>query len=100
MKTLRYPTFSLKVDYDYTPGDPGQTSGPPERCYEPEDESLELTQIFYCLPGYQDVDLTALFMSELCEDIITVIEAEVLKLIHIDQERLQEPPDDDEGWGG
>jgi hypothetical protein len=26
---------------DYTPGHPGQTSGPPERCYPPEDPEVE-----------------------------------------------------------
>ncbi len=32
----------LEVLFGYTPADPGRTSGPPERCYPPEDAEVEL----------------------------------------------------------
>lgn len=28
------------IEYEYSPGDTGRTSGPPERCYPPEPEEL------------------------------------------------------------
>ena len=44
--------FSIYIDDDeyevegtYFPGDPGQTSGPPERCYPPEDSEFEIESI-------------------------------------------------------
>jgi hypothetical protein len=33
------------VEFDYTPGDPGQTSGPPERCYEPTGAEVEIVSV-------------------------------------------------------
>lgn len=42
---LVYPCFTLEVHYDYTPGDPGQLSGPPEKCYPPEDEEFDITEV-------------------------------------------------------
>jgi hypothetical protein len=44
--------FSIYIDDDeyevegtYTPGDPGQTSGPPENCWPPEDSEFEIDSI-------------------------------------------------------
>lgn len=46
-----YLTFSLfhndieyRVSGTYTPPDPGQTSGPPERCWPPEDDSFDIDE--------------------------------------------------------
>lgn len=33
------------VTFDYYPGDPGNTSGPPERCYEGTDAEIEITKV-------------------------------------------------------
>ena len=35
----------LRVSYSATPGDPGRTSGPPERCYPPEPPEFEIEKI-------------------------------------------------------
>lgn len=35
----------VRVTGTATPGDPGQTSGPPERCYPPEDPEYEVEKI-------------------------------------------------------
>lgn len=35
----------LCIDYQYTPGDPGVISGPPERCRPPEPDELEIREI-------------------------------------------------------
>ena len=42
---VSYEEQTLRLTYTYTPGDPGQTSGPPERCYSPEPEELEISKI-------------------------------------------------------
>ena len=34
---------TLLCDFDYSPGDPGVTSGPVESCYEPEPEKFSVT---------------------------------------------------------
>jgi hypothetical protein len=60
-----YITFSIfhddveyRVSGTYTPEDPGQTSGPPERCYPPEPDSFEIDEAhpvgdeFYDMPGW------------------------------------------------
>jgi hypothetical protein len=56
-----YLTFSLfhndieyRVSGLYTPPDPGQTSGPPEKCWPPEDHSFEIDEV-HC--GDKDVSL-------------------------------------------
>ena len=47
--------FSIYIDDDeyevegtYSPGDPGQTSGPPERCWPPEPSEFEIESIKIC----------------------------------------------------
>jgi len=42
MKTYRL-TITATFDIDYTPGTPGQLSGPPEYCYPPEPSEFEIT---------------------------------------------------------
>lgn len=37
--------YTLHVDVLWTPGDPGQYSGPPERCYEGTPGLLDVTQV-------------------------------------------------------
>lgn len=34
------------VEYEYSPGDPGQYSGPPERCYPATDAEVVIIQVF------------------------------------------------------
>lgn len=48
---LVYPHFTLECHYDYTPGDPGRLSGPPEKCYPPEDEELDITAVYLKWPA-------------------------------------------------
>ena len=44
-KELEIGGQTLEVDYTYTQGDPGQTSGPPERCWPEESADLEVEAI-------------------------------------------------------
>lgn len=37
--------FPVLVEYDYHKGDPGRTSGPPEKCYPPEPAYVEITSV-------------------------------------------------------
>ena len=37
--------FEATAEFDYTPPDPGHISGPPENCYPPEHEVLEITSL-------------------------------------------------------
>lgn len=37
--------FEVRFHGTYSPGDPGQTSGPPERCYPPEPEEFDLEKV-------------------------------------------------------
>lgn len=50
MIPMQFEVFHEDVEYvvvgAYTPADPGQTSGPPERCYPPEDSEFEIEGIF------------------------------------------------------
>ncbi len=43
--TLTYPDFRLQVAFTHYPGDPGQTSGPPERCWPPEPDEFEFVAV-------------------------------------------------------
>jgi len=54
MKPLTYRTFATLLDgteeevvceFDYSPGDPGRTYGPPEKCYPPEPAELDITAV-------------------------------------------------------
>jgi len=54
MKPLRYQTFTTLLDgteeevvceFDFSPGDPGRTYGPPEKCYPPEPDELDITEV-------------------------------------------------------
>jgi hypothetical protein len=52
-RSYKYRTFILHKDAEYTcvatfnayPGDPGNTSGPPERCYEATPPEMELLDV-------------------------------------------------------
>lgn len=37
--------FPVLVEYDYHKGDPGRTSGPPEKCYPAEPAYVEITSV-------------------------------------------------------
>lgn len=43
--SIFYNDLEYVVSGLYTPPDPGQTSGPPERCWPPEDHSFEIDEI-------------------------------------------------------
>jgi hypothetical protein len=72
----------LEVELDYSPGDPGRTSGPPEKCYPPEDPSIDITKVKLII-GFQHIeggkrvrqliDITDLY-AELEEDFATIEE--------------------------
>lgn len=47
--------FEILVTFGYTPGDPGVTSGPPERCYPPEPSEVEIESI--CLDNMKKEDI-------------------------------------------
>jgi len=71
---VKLPLFTLEIDFDYNPGDPGQTSGPPERCYPPEDDEFVLNSV-HLIEGKDKRDVTSLIVSELCEGTMETIEA-------------------------
>ncbi|HQR20761.1 MAG TPA: hypothetical protein PKV98_07835 [Burkholderiaceae bacterium] len=43
--TIERAGHELRVSYSASPGDPGRTSGPPERCYPPEPPEFEIEKI-------------------------------------------------------
>ena len=43
----RNPEFEVVVEYAFHKGDPGRTSGPPERCYPPEPAYLEIISVMH-----------------------------------------------------
>lgn len=42
--TIAFNKARLQVTFTYFPGDPGRTSGPPERCYPPEPAEFEVVE--------------------------------------------------------
>lgn len=62
-----WPKFSLEVEFTIYPGDPGRVSGPPEKCYPPEDPSMEIHSVLLNyrakIPGLA-IDLQALDLIE------------------------------------
>ncbi len=61
-------SFDATVEYD--PGDPGQTSGPPERCYPPEADSVEI--MILTVPSSENsepIDMTILLESTVAQQI-------------------------------
>jgi hypothetical protein len=43
--TVERAGHELRVTFSASPGDPGRTSGPPERCYPPEPPEFEIERI-------------------------------------------------------
>jgi len=39
--------IEVDVEFDYTPGDPGQLYGPPENCWPPEPAEVEICDVIY-----------------------------------------------------
>lgn len=39
------PDLPCEIEFYFYPGSPGRISGPPEQCYPPEEEELEITGI-------------------------------------------------------
>lgn len=68
----------LVVSYKYTPGDPGRTSGPPERCYPPEPPEVEFLTVQLVHPGQPPADILPFVASELCEDAREKLETEII----------------------
>ena len=59
---------TLLCDFDYSPGDPGVTSGPVESCYEPEPEEFSVTCVKLFL-GFEKSGLkNYLDITDLVED--------------------------------
>jgi hypothetical protein len=104
--TLELGGKTLRVHYSYRPGDPGRTSGPPERCYPPEPEELEISSIL--LRGepplemihnprfqrYHWIDATELLWlacgKDASAEFYLSLEAKILDFIH-DEEDPEEP---------
>lgn len=93
--TLPHPGpsgFSLEIDFDYSPGTPSRTWGPPEDCYEGDPEEFTINEVFLIDKGIK-TDVTSLITSELCEGVIEVLESEIMKYVEAANEASQEPPD-------
>ena len=63
------------VTCTYYPGDPGQTSGPPERCWPPEAPELEIEKVMlgpFDIPQY----LSEADMEELCDRLMECVAQE------------------------
>ena len=50
----RNPEFEVVVEYAFHKGDPGRTSGPPERCYPPEPAYIEIISVMH---GAIDIEI-------------------------------------------
>ena len=85
--TITFDAFELEIEFDYNPGDPGRTSGPPENCYPPEGEEFEITAAIM-IEGRWRLDVTSLIVSELCDGAMEWIEEKCIKAWRA---RLDEP---------
>lgn len=56
--------FLAEVDYSYYPGSPGKVDGPPEDCYPPEPEELDINYVILVVAENQRVDATKLLENE------------------------------------
>lgn len=56
---------TIKVAYDYEPGDPGHYSGPPEDCYPAIEEKFNFTRLWIdVVGGYKRCDLLLQFIDD------------------------------------
>jgi hypothetical protein len=60
---LHFPPLEIRCEFDYSPADPGNTSGPVENCYPPEPEEFELTSFALKLPSGKYFDLFPLILE-------------------------------------
>jgi hypothetical protein len=51
--------IEIEVTYDYTPGTPGKTYGPPEKCYPPEPDDVDIISVKNLDSG-ADIDFDSL----------------------------------------
>ena len=86
---------TLLCDFDYSPGDPGVTSGPVESCYEPEPEEFSVTCVKLFL-GFEKSGLkNYLEITDLVEDFDGFDHVDDLAREAADREGLFDP--DEEG---
>lgn len=86
---------TLLCDFDYSPGDPGVTSGPVESCREPEPEEFSVTCVKLFL-GFEKNGLkNYLDITDLVEDFNGFDHVDELAREAADREGLLDP--DEEG---
>jgi len=98
----------LRVTYSTSPGDPGQTSGPPERCWPPEPPEFEIEKIELQWSIPDDLgpdakaqrviwlDLTDLLLEVGGDDFAERLEEELLNRIDDEPDEPERPePDPD-----
>lgn len=61
---ITWHDIDLEYEGEFTPGDPGKVSGPPENCYPPEPSEIEITKL-----ELHGVDVLCLLETDYRDDI-------------------------------
>lgn len=103
VSTVERAGHNLRVSFQATPGDPGRTSGPPERCYPPEPPEFEIerSELQWSIPDDLSpqpratrpiwLDVTDLLLEVGGDDFACALKDELLDEL-ADQDEPDDPP--------